>query len=363
MERRVWTQTRSALYPHLYTLLVAPPGVGKSQAIGLATELIYMSKKNCMDAPHMAPDSMTRASLIDTLSESSRRKVMPGGKVVEYHSLFIPSGEFGVLVSSHDMDFLSVLNGIFDAGRVHRERRRGGNLDTEIICPQINILAGSQPGFLGNLLPEEAWTMGFTSRLLLIYSATGPNVDFFGGKAQDLILQNDLVVGLRKFYTMYGEMKWTEEALNAARTWIEAGCPPVPMHSKLEHYRPRRMLFVAKLCMVSAMSDDCRMTITEEDFERAKSWLLSAEDMMPDIFRDMAGRSDAQIIEDLHFELWTIYAKTRKPVPEAAVYNFIKNKAPIEKVKMILEIAEKSNIVSKTAFGYVPKPKNEHGVE
>jgi hypothetical protein len=364
MERRVWTRTRGVLYPNLFTLLVAPPGIGKSQSIDLIMELVYAAKSRNADGFHIAPDSMTRASLIDTLAESSRRLILPSGSLLEYHSLFIPSAEFGVLVPSHDLDFLSVLNKIFDNGRVHRERRRGGNLNTEIINPQLNILAGSQPGFLGSLLPEEAWTMGFTSRLLLIYAAVGPKVDFFGGQSFDPDMEKLLVRELQSIYRINGEMTWHPDALLEARAWYEAGLEPVPQHSKLQHYIPRRMLFVAKLAMVSCMSDGQRMEVEKKDFLRARNWLLDAEGAMPDIFRDMAGRSDVQVIQELHFFLWGLYAKEKKPVHEARVFNWLSSRVPSEKIKYVLEIAEKSGVIKVTDSGmFIPRPKHEHGEE
>lgn len=365
MERRVWTKTaRAMLYPNLYTLLVAPPGVGKNQSIDLAMELVYAAKGRDHNGFHIAPDSLTRASLVDTLAESSRKILRPSGGLLEFHSLFIPSAEFGVLVSAHDLDFLSVLNKIFDCGRVHRERRRGNNLDQEIINPQLNILAGSQPGFLGSLLPEEAWTMGFTSRLLMIYAATGVQVSYFDAQEPRPELERELVLGLQSMSKVLGAMTWDLEAVKAMEEWAREGAQPVPQHSKLQHYLPRRPLFCLKLAMASAMSDGQRMDIQLRDFLRARTWLLDAEALMPDIFRDMAGKSDHQVLQELHFFLWSIYAKDKKPIHEARVFNWISTRMPSEKIKYVLDVAERSGMLVKTPTGsFIPRPKHEHGEE
>ena len=364
LEQRVWTQTGlKPLYPHLYTLLVAPPGVGKTNAIDLAMELIFQSKGVGQEGFHIAPNSVTRASLIDTLAESGRKIIRPTGGLLEYHSLFISAGEFGVLVPTHDLEFLSVLNSIYDVGRAHRERRRGGNLDQEIIRPQLNILAGTQPLFLGSLLPEEAWGMGTTSRLILIYAPIGPKVKIFLKRQERPDLEKSLVQGIRKLTKLIGEMVWTDEAMAYLQAWVDADCPPAPTHSKLQNYNPRRWLHVMKLSMISAASGGCRLSVEPKDFLRARTWLLDAEATMPDIFRDMAGRSDTQVLQDLHYFLWQLYNKEKKPIHESRVIHWMAAKAPSDKIGNILLVAEKSGMISVSNGCYTPRPKHEHGQE
>ena len=117
-----------------------------------------------------------------------------------------------MLIPAHDLEFMSVLNDIYDNIRVFSERRRGNNLHKEIINPQLNILAGTQPGFLGSLLPEEAWTMGFTSRLVPIYAATSPYVSIFKAQEPRVDLEKSLVAMLQRIYRCFGELVWHPDA-------------------------------------------------------------------------------------------------------------------------------------------------------
>lgn len=365
MERRVWAETSSSrLYPHLYTLLVAPPGVGKSQAVDLGMELVYAAKSRGHDGINIAPDSVSRASLIDALGDASRKILNPAGGLIEYHSLFVAAPEFGVLCSAHDLDFLSVLNAVYDGKRGLRDKKRGNNLDKEIIGPQLNILAGTQPGFLGSIMPEEAWTMGFTSRLLLIYSAQPVKVKIFSRLKAFHHLKEPLVTGLQTALKTVAEVSWAPEVMVELEKWWEKDLAPVPQHSKLQHYLPRRITNILKLCMVSAMSDGQRVTVEESDFLRAQRWLLEAEKLMPDIFRDMVGKSDAQILQELHFFMWGQYIKDKKPLTQFSVYNWLSVRCPGEKIKFVLDTAEKSGMVKRTALGdFIPRPKHEHGEE
>lgn len=368
LERKVWMQTaQSVLYPNLYTLLVAPPGIGKSQAINPVHKLWYDSKEVIV-----APDDMTKASFIDSLTAADKKVILPehlaqelGIPILDYHALCIALGEFGVLLSQHDLNFLSVFNQIFDAPRVYIERRRHRDEDSEIINPHLTILAGTQPGFLGALLPEEAWNMGFTSRLIMVYSGDAQIVDLFGFRPNPTITYRALLDDFKVICKMIGQMHWTPSCQKAVQAWHRAGCPPVPDHSKLEHYRIRRIMHALKLSAICAISRTKEYLIEEEDFERARTILIDAEMLMPDIFRQMAGKSDKKVLDELHHAMWREFNRTKKYIPEAFIYNFISGHVPTEKVERLIENAVKSNIIARMAGtrAYMPVLQNRHGVE
>jgi hypothetical protein len=361
LERRVWLELSGGpLFPNLYTVLVGRPGVGKTQAITKVHDL-WMEVKEF----HVAPDNMTKPALVDTVAAAARRLILPNNVLVEYHSLLIASPEFGVLVPAHDLEFLNTLNDLFDNRRSYRENRRYmGNKQIDIINPQINILAGTQPTYLASLLPEEAWGMGFTSRLLLIYSSEPSNGNLFEVFQHKSSIRDDLAKGMVRISKIYGHMELDSEAKKATLDWIEKGLRPVPEHSKLENYNSRRHIHVLKLAVISAVSKG-RSMVMLYDFERAKEWLLDAEAVMPDVFRDMILRSDVQTIQELHIFIWKIYAKEKKPVHQSRLVNFLSARVPSEKIMKILEIAERANVVTREAGtdNYRPRPKNEFGVE
>jgi hypothetical protein len=360
LERRVWVRTaRSDLYPSLYVLLVASPGVGKSEILKIVKSLWSDARKF-----HPAPDNVTKASLLDCLAEADR-KIINGEGLFEYHTLLVASLEFGVLVPAHDLEFLNVLNHIYDCPKDYREVRRTTNKNLEIINPQLNIVAGTQPAYLSSLMPEEAWAMGFTSRLIMVYSSEAPEVSLFGDNDPRVEEYNWLVARLREMATLMGPFTWEESAKSALEKWVKAKLPPVPDHSKLTHYTPRRVLHAIKLAMVSTVARSCKLHITLADVERAKFWLLQAERIMPDIFREMIQRSDAQVIQELHFFAWRLWLKENKvPVHESRLISFLKNRLPSEKVLRVLEIATKSGMLQSEGGGlYTPRPKQDHGVE
>lgn len=360
LERRVWTiSAGKQVFPNLYVLLVATPGVGKSQAI----EHTDQFWRECSDL-HIAPHDVTKAALIDRLARASRKMVLGDADLVEYNTLLVAADEFGVLVPSHDTEFLSTLNRIFDNPPIHQQERRGLSNSIDIINPQLTIIGGTQPAYLANLLPEEAWGMGFMSRVIMVYSATRPKVKLFSYNGMNQILYGELKSRFLEITKAYGQMEWSPEAQRVAESWYEAGMEPVPLHSKLDHYITRRMFHVIKLSMVSAISANSPI-VTVLDFNRARDWLLEAEVLMPNVFREMVQKSDVQVIEELYFYSWQLYLKDKKPIHEARIINFLKNRVPAERISRVLDVAVRANIFDKLMDlnAYRPRPRNEHGLE
>lgn len=360
LERRVWiTVSGKQLFPNLYTLLVANPGIGKTQSIEHVNELWH-----AVPGLHLAPHDVTKAALVDELSKATRKLIMGEATLVEYNSLLVAADEFGVLVPSHDLDFLSTLNRIFDNPPQHRQNRRGLQTQIDITCPQLNIIGGTQPAYLANLLPEEAWGMGFMSRVIMIHAGAGRRVKLFGGAELSKPLFAQLIGRLKDFTKLYGVMPWEFPAAEEAQRWNDSGLEPVPIHSKMEHYNARRLLHVLKLSIIAAVSSG-HTTISLLDFTRARDWLLDVEKNMPDIFRAMVQKSDQQVIDELHFFCWQRFVQTKKPLHESTLIHFLHNRVMSEKIPRILEICVRANIFDREVDSntFIPRIKNTHGLE
>jgi len=346
-------------YPNLYILLVAPPGVGKSEAIR-RTEMFWWATKQLK----IAPTAVTKAALVDRLAEAKRRVILPDNTMMEYHSLQVPVGELGVMIHAHDLEFLSVLNDIYDAPAKFRESRRHAKTEIDITNPQFNILAGTQPGFMASLLPEEAWTMGFTSRFVMVYCGEAVDIDLFGTSAESEELKLELTKDLGNMTKLYGPVTFTEEAKVELQAWARTGLEPIPLHSKLQHYNSRRLRTMLKLCTIAAASQG-ELCVDSTALGRAKNWLLYAESLMPSIFREMLGKSDSQTIQEMHFFMWQVWVKDKKPLHESRLINFLQTKVPADKIDRIMQIAERSGIIERSAGTqlYTPRPTHKHGME
>lgn len=365
LERRVWVETAgSAVYPNLYVLLIAAPGIGKSQAISPIRAVWELGKLG-KERLHIAPNSLTKAALLDTIASARCERLVEGGtKQIAYHSLCVASAEFGVLLPEHDLEFLNVLNDIFDNPREFKESRRVSK-SVDILAPQMTIIGGTQPGYLANLLPEAAWSMGFMSRIIMIYASEAPQLmDLFDVPVRSP--STSMGVQIKRMMALWGACQWEDEAKVAVMKWYKGGMEPKPQHSKLGNYNSRRLLHLLKLSVISAVSATGLNLIRLLDFQRALHWMQTAEAGMPDVFREMVQRSDKDVIDDLHYFMWKFYMLKKKALHVTMLYHFLQQRIPSEKIDRIIAIAEKSNIIARvagTTDQYVPRAKGEHGVE
>lgn len=317
------------LYPNLFVLLVAPPGVGKSVAINAVHDLWAST-----GSFNIAPSAMTKAAMIDSLKAGLVKEVDENLDLS--HSLLIASGEFGVLLPGHDLDFLSTLNELFDCRPVFNTRTRSGG-ELSIDKPHLSLLAGTQPKYLGEILPESAFGLGFTSRIIMVYSAEPVKVPLFNGPAsRNRGLESEIVSRLRVLAKARGEMAFQPDAAEAIEAWYSGGCRPIPVHHKLLNYNVRRHMHVLKLSMIFALAED-RMTITLSDFEQARDVLIEAEDWMPEIFKEMSSGSEIDIIEECYGFCINVFERSgRRPIPHNKIIHFLSRKVEVRKIPWIL---------------------------
>ena len=356
MERKCWIETSiGTLYPNLYAVIVAPPGVGKSVAIRRSRSAFQALKSH-----HLASSSVTKASLIDSLYEATRTIVRPDQvpATLLFNSLQVISSEMGVLLPAYDPEFMHVLTDLYDCD-VYSERRRTNKLNIEMKAPQINLFAACTPNYLTSVLPEGAWEQGFASRLILIYSGETQIVDLFKEQddPDDTALKKEL--GVRA--DVIGKFRFTPEAAGLITEWRKSGEQPVPDHPKLINYSTRRTSHILKLSMIASMSEGPSLIITDDHIQRALDWLLEAEFFMPEIFKAMSGTTHGQLIEETWHFVYKAYMSQkgeRKPIASTRIVNFLQARTPAHNVARVLEVMESAGLLKKlligTGYGYIP---------
>lgn len=359
--RRVWSDASGgAIYPNQFILLVGPPGTGKTMAIN-TTEELWRSHRDL----RLAPNDMTKASLIDSLSMAHGKFISPDNSFIEYHSMLIAADEFGVLVPTYDIGFLAVVSRIYDNPVSHIERRRhSAEQELEILCPQLNIVCGVQPDMLSAILPEEAWGQGFTSRFIMIYSDEIIKVPLFSQNAKAKFNANFKWFSRKvaKFASRFGKFYWHPAAAQKLEQWYMDDCPPQPDHVRLVHYNRRRHFHVTKLAMISAASARDEPTVELSDVDRAIGWLLESETLMPNIFKAMGAHGDWQLLSELYYFVWSSYQSTKRPVAKAKLQKFLSARVPVEKINRLLDMAESSNVLTLVVGkenSYAPNEKPE----
>lgn len=365
LERKVWiTTNKGKTYANQYLLLVGPAGVGKSLCTRVAYDL-FQSIRSPESPFHVAPTSVTKASLVDGLAKAERRVVRPleVPSINQFNSLSIIVNEFGVFLPSWEGEFMAALTDLWDNGR-YAETRRTNKIDIEIANAQLNLLSATTPAQLMQLLPEGAWDQGFMSRILIIFSSEVIIQDFFAEFPKDKEIKEALEQDLKVIYGLWGSMQFTDEVKIAITEWAESGGQPKPDHPKLYSYCSRRAHHLFKLCMIASVSDSDDLIITFDHFAEALGWLEELERHMPEVFKSMQVGGDSEAMTDCWHHCYKIYVKTKLPVPESEVYTFLQARRPAYAVERILEVMKKSGLFKEAytkegTLGYIPQARSK----
>lgn len=356
MERKVWiTTTTGQVYPNMFVILVAPPGVGKGVAIA-KTEDLYGE----LDDHHYAPSSVTAASLVDVLSESKRSIVRMAAipPIIEFHSLFAVAPELGVLIPQYDPQMMNTLNDLYDCrNKPFSQRRRTKELKIKIHNPQLSILGACTPSFLKELMPEGAWDQGFVSRTMMVFSGETVRRPLFEIAADQSKQKAHLLSDLRLIAAMVGKMTWDPAAAHAMSEWDLSGGEPKPEHPKLEHYCTRRSIHLLKLSMVAAAARASDLIITLEDWHRALGWLLEIEMVMPDLFRWAGVIGDRAVMDECYHFVYTTSLKENAPVLEHRVMRFLSERLPSYAVLKVFDLMKADHSLIASNIGSLPAVK------
>ncbi|MDR3572255.1 MAG: hypothetical protein P4L50_00200 [Anaerolineaceae bacterium] len=334
LEQKVWIISgRRPLHPNLYIFLIAHPGVGKTRTINEGRRL-------CGDLPefHLAPVSMTFASLVDALLLAERKLIRQPEGTTAYNSMYICADELGAFVHKYDPEMTNGLSAFYDPTPYQQTRRgtQGHGIDIQIPSPQLNILAGSTPQNLMGFMPDTAWGQGFSSRIIMVFSDERIQVDDFADFGPPRTA--DLVHDLKIINDLYGEFTITAPYKEAVNDWRAHDEKPIPAHPRLIHYVVRRRVNVYKLSMIASIAANNSLALTEKDFFTGLEWLLQAENFMEDIFKAGAVNADASAMDEIqHF---IMVSDLGTGVAERRIVNFARERIPISSILNVIKVME-----------------------
>lgn len=335
LEQKVWLTTSDQVFPNLYTILVSPPGIGKTRTI--------MSGRKYLAELHdftFAPISTTAPSLVDFLLRSSKKHVLPRGNgILDYNTATIIADEWSAFLKEYTQDMIGVLTTFYDVTVPYRETRMAKSRDTTIERPQLNMLAGGTPSTLMRFMPEFAWDQGFTSRIILVYSDEKQLIDDFEHIKHGL--DPDMIHDLKAMSGIIGEFTVTKEWQEAIMNWRRKDEGNKPSHPKLVHYNSRRKMHIYKLSMIAAIDKGDQLVLTEDCFITALKWLEEVEVNMPLLFSAGSTTLDGRAME----EIVDFLRRAGKPVPQYRVIHFACGLIPNHSVIRVLQLMELSGLI------------------
>lgn len=364
LERKVWITTGiGKLYPNLYTILVGPPGLGKTVLTSQVWHFWNLLQDQTDDGFHLASSSITSASIIDELV-AAKRKVLnydAADPLTQFNSLAICSNELGVLLPEYENAFMSTLTDIYD-GHPFSQSRRTKDIRLRVESPQLNLIAATTPSYLTGILPPGAWDQGFLSRTMIVFSSESLKRAVFSETKLQAALKDQLVADLRLIFTDFGPITMTDEAQQMLENWHAQGGPPIPEHPKLQHYLTRRTTHLLKLCMIACCVTGTTRVITKEHLQIALDWLLELELYIGDVFKAMVVGGDAQAMQECWFNFLQVWAKEQRPIAEGRIIAFLSERLPAHSVMRVVDVMERSGMLKAELMAgvgkaYTPRPR------
>lgn len=262
------------IFPHLYTIFVAKPGVArKSTTAGYAESLLLdVTEKLSEESINLAPTSVSASKLIETLSKT------------EDGSLTVISSEFSSFIGPTKEAMYELLTDIFDGKKKFDYATRGHGLElTE--KPVVNLLAATTPAWISRQPPEHFLGGGFSSRVIFVFESKRRQYrlyyDDIDYKVIDFIGEN-LILNLEHIANLTGEFRHENKTLrNDMEAWYKAHAEAGTNDERMEGYYERKHVHVHKVAMLLSIAERDDFVITKGHFEMAKTLLAEIEDKMP----------------------------------------------------------------------------------
>lgn len=331
--RQVGTRLRGQiLTPNMFIALLAGPGAGKSQAVSAMRQIILPA---CNIS--LIPASVTRAGLQDYMQENVQKRTAPDGSLMLSNECIALSEEMQGILPEHDIGHLTLYNELYDVRSVYKARTRSSG-EINLQSPYCSIITGAQPAFLATTLPEQAWGMGFMSRLIMVFGSATQRTSAFEHEELNRKLQSKLITDLRDISKLYGYFKWDKGAKALYQTWwVEKGGPPIPGAKRLGMgYNSRRDLHFFKLAMAFSLSRGSDLIVSPEDAQRAISLLLRTEDRMKHIFNEMSSAGATMALADV-LETVKGEALEGRAIEESRIIHMLLQRFPSTQVHSLVE--------------------------
>lgn len=345
LERRVWIRSQSQdIYPNMYVFLVGPPAAGKTRAASICEQFWRTLPHTDEYDFHLAPTSLTKAALMDSLSDAKRNdpRLEAFGQPGVYNSLLIVSKELGALIPTYDADFLNALTYIYD-NEAYSEKRRSIKEEMRIERPQINLLGCTTPSFLCDTIPHTAWDQGFLSRVIIIFQDIIQSERELNLMQEELprdhALGNALRNDIKAISEVYGKFKFEQSAADCIVKW-EKDAEIKPGHPRLQNYVTRRAIHALKLCMIACVDRGGTGVIELEDAQAAISWLTEAEENMGDMFLAFKTGGDANVMDEArHFLMIqeTRLGKKGEPMAASVLYDYLAMRVPSYRIQAVVD--------------------------
>jgi len=410
LQRRVYLGSdERPLFPNLYIILVADPGIGKGEALkpiskalsyhklekfkvkvdkasvesmntqeqadAMAALLAEMEvsngkevngsfkKLNSLEEPLLfpiAPDASSYEALVRTHAQSIRSifpteqknsRLLKSG-LYTHSSLTAVLEEMSSLCRRHQEDLMNYLIKTFDCGD-HTYNTIGRGKD-RVVNSCLNLLAGTTPAFMRESFDTKLLGDGFASRVVFVYEEKNRFYRFDSSSlTDDQIAAKDRVIKqLGDLGRLFGRASYSPEAYEFMKDYIEVRLGenrerlnPDP---KLLHYYSRKNIHVQKLILAMHFSENLTYEIQVSTCKAAVDLLERLEEKMH-LALNVVARNPMLLVANKVLKNWPDGSQFGKEEIWAKNFGDIKTGEELEAMFSYLLSEGKIRINTKTA--------------
>lgn len=323
------------LFPHMFVILVGPPGrVAKSTTIRLGRKIL-----TGIEDMNMGPDSVTREELIRQLAKVGRGQ--------KQAAMTIHSTELSSLIEPSGITMIQFLTDIYDGDVRWGYATKTSGRDT-IDNPVLNILAGTTPSWISEGLPSDVLGHGFIARVIFVFAEKPRYLRPFP-KGADQELVTSLTNDLDHISRLEGNFTWGEGSKRSYEAMYKTLAGSIPKDYRLEGFHNRKKIHVLKVAMLLSIAESDNLILNVRDLETAWDLLTNIEIDMGKAFSAVGKHEQASNIERMLARIRNDGGMT----PQAIHDQFFA-------MGDIQDIAR--NLLMLESMGKIKKTKNQDGV-
>jgi hypothetical protein len=290
LQRRVFMRLgHSLIYPNMYIVLVGPSGLSrKGEPIQIARTFLEQ-----INVAIIAQSNSKESIARDMHNCTNNFTDVTTGRIMTQAAVTCFAEELAVFCGYQNVGLMADLCEWYDSRDKWENRTKNQGVD-EINGVCFNLLSASDPSWLPTILPKEAVSGGFTSRVIFVVESrkrkTIANPNEF---PPDKHLQARLLADLEVMMTLTGEFRFNEEAQEVYNDWYirEDKLITEGKHSindiHLQGYVSRRGVHLRKICMCLSASRDNKLIVIPQDVMEGIGILGEIESRMPQVFAGM----------------------------------------------------------------------------
>lgn len=298
LERKVWLPwaNKFDIFPNMYVLLVAGPGVGKSTAINIARKLVEQVKDPEI---RIFPEQSTAAAFVKQMTET--RTYERNGKIHFQSPAYLCFSEASnSALQNLYGDYVACLTEFYDCPGNWQKNTIGGGLH-KVQNASVSMLAGSTFDYLSKLVTKDNIMGGFASRLFYVaqHDAIKRVAKFEGGQLEasvegkelDPEVEKMLIEDLNRIHQLQGHFSAEPDFGKMWEDWFNKHDAKMQAEEN-EVYRSvlaRKMTNTMKVTMLLSASESDDLMLKVRHWEKALGFTDEIDETVYETF--IKGRS------------------------------------------------------------------------